>query len=88
MTVAALFVAPRGTYIGRPGIDPWTEDRDARSYRGPNPVVAHPPCASWCRVAGVREARYGLPWGAEASRTPERFADALITLAKNSGGSQ
>jgi hypothetical protein len=45
--IAALFVETGGCYFGLPGVDPWDEQRDARLYDGPYPVVAHPPCQRW-----------------------------------------
>ncbi|HMO74112.1 MAG TPA: hypothetical protein PKD48_02115 [Sphingopyxis sp.] len=51
-TVAALYVETGGCYFGLPGVDPWDEARDARGYRGPHPVVAHPPCERWGRYWG------------------------------------
>ncbi len=45
--VAALFVESGGAYFGNDGIDPWDEVRDARTYCGPHPVIAHPPCQRW-----------------------------------------
>lgn len=47
--IAALYIAVSGPYYAQPGIDPWTEARDARLYTGPHPVVAHPPCERWGR---------------------------------------
>ena len=47
--IAALYVARGGAYWDQPGVDPWDEARDARTYAGPWPVVAHPPCQRWGR---------------------------------------
>lgn len=47
--IAALYVAQDGCYANRPGVDVWGIDRNARSYVGPHPVVAHPPCQRWGR---------------------------------------
>lgn len=46
---AALFVETDGCYFGLPDVDPWDITRDARTYAGPYPVVAHPPCQRWGR---------------------------------------
>ena len=61
--VAALYVEKDGAYFGLEGVDPWDEERDARLYAGPWPVVAHPPCARWSRLAGFTEARFGYKRG-------------------------
>jgi hypothetical protein len=47
--VAALYVERGGVYYGLPDVDPWDQERDARLYAGPWPVVAHPPCERWGR---------------------------------------
>lgn len=45
----ALFVDPRGPYPGLVA-ECYDEARDARTYAGPWPVVAHPPCGPWGRL--------------------------------------
>jgi len=50
--IAALYVQKGGCYFGLDGVDPWDEARDARTYAGPWPVVAHPPCERWGRYWG------------------------------------
>ncbi len=50
--VAALFVETDGVYFGLANVDPWDEVRDAKSYSGQDPVVAHPPCERWGRYWG------------------------------------
>ena len=47
--IAALYVQTGGAYFDLPNVDPWDEQRDAREYKGPHPVVAHPPCQRWGR---------------------------------------
>ena len=81
--VAALYVAAGGAYFDIPAIDPWPETRDARRYRGPHPVVAHPPCARWCQLAFVVQKRYGHRVGddggcfAAALKAVRRFGGVL-----------
>ncbi len=51
MNVAALYVDLRGPYPDRVGLEMcWGEDRNAKTYTGPWPVVAHPPCGPWGRL--------------------------------------
>jgi hypothetical protein len=59
VTVAALYVETGGCYFGLRGVDPWDQQRDARLYAGPHPVVAHPPCQRWGAMAAVNYARWG-----------------------------
>lgn len=73
MMVAALFVEPGGPYAGLPDVEVWDRARDARTYAGPHPVVAHPPCSRWCRLAGLVEAR----WGHKRGEDDGCFAAAL-----------
>lgn len=61
--IAALYVETGGVYYGLSDVDPWDEARDARQYAGPWPVVAHPPCSRWCRLAGLVQARWGYEKG-------------------------
>ena len=55
--VAALYVERDGVYWNLTGVDPWDEQRDARLYEGPYPVVAHPPCPKWSPLAYINRRR-------------------------------
>jgi len=48
--IAAIYVQKDGAYFGLGGVDPWDQDRDARKYAGPHPVIAHPPCQRWGKM--------------------------------------
>lgn len=74
--IAALFAAKGGCYFGLEGVDPWDESRDARKYAGPHPVVAHPPCSTWCQLAHVNQKRYGHRVGDDGGC----FASALESV--------
>lgn len=83
-TIAALFVANGGCYFGLEGVESWDEARDARTYPGPHPVVAHPPCQRWGSMASVNYAR----WGGEHNRPGNDggcFAAALAAVRKWGG---
>ena len=79
--IAALFVQRGGAYYGLPDVDPWDEARDARLYPGPHPVIAHPPCARWCRLAGLVEKR----WGHRRGEDDGCFVSALTSVRRYGG---
>jgi hypothetical protein len=81
--IAALFVASGGVYYGPEltDVDQWDEKRDARRYAGPHPVVAHPPCARWCSLAGLVQHVYGYRIGDDGGC----FASALASVRKWGG---
>ncbi len=79
--IAALYVQERGCYANAEGVDMWTSKRDARLYTGPFPVVAHPPCSRWCRLAGLVEKRWGHKKGDDGGC----FAAALAAVRKWGG---
>lgn len=79
--IAALYVQADGCYADIEGVDPWPESRDARLYDGPHPVVAHPPCARWCRLSGFVEKVYGHPRGSDGGC----FASALAAVRRCGG---
>ena len=80
--IAALHVESRGVYAGLPDVDLWDRDRDARTYAGPWPVVAHPPGARW-----------GRSWGGHPTQQPRLvlgddegcFAAALDAMRRHGG---
>lgn len=62
MTIAALYIDPRGLYpklLGRELC--WDAERDARTYEGPWPIVAHPACGPWGRLRHLYQGSEGGP---------------------------
>jgi hypothetical protein len=49
--VAVLFARRDSVYKQIPDCDVWDIDRDATQWNGGCPVVAHPPCRAWGRLA-------------------------------------
>lgn len=71
--VAVLFARCDSVYKTLPGCDVYDIDRDARTFQGGMPVVAHPPCRMWGRL---RQFAKGRPdekqlgvWAVEQVRT-------------------
>lgn len=49
--VAVLFARRDSVYKAMPGVEVFDADRNAMNFAGGCPVVAHPPCRGWCRLA-------------------------------------
>lgn len=71
-TVAVLFARSDSVYKTLAGVDVYDIDRDARTYDGQHPVVAHPPCRTWGTLSHLLEHPAGerelAPWAVEQVR--------------------
>ncbi len=54
--IAVLFVNRNSHYKKFPAADCYDVDRDATTYRGTDPIIAHPPCAGWGRLSALSKA--------------------------------
>lgn len=72
-TVAVLFARTDSVYKTLPQCDVYDIERDARTWPGGCPVVAHPPCRAWGvlrQFAKPRDDEKALaPWAVEQVRT-------------------
>ncbi len=70
--IAVLFARSDSIYKGIPGCDVFDIDRDALTFSGGMPVIAHPPCRSWGRLAHMAKPRPGerelAPWAVDQIR--------------------
>lgn len=48
--ITVLCTAPKSNYLRIPDLDLYDLARDAYTFAGSNPVIAHPPCAQWSRM--------------------------------------
>lgn len=55
--VAVLFARRDSVYKAIAGLDVYDQDRDARSFAGGMPVIAHPPCRAWGRLRHLARPR-------------------------------
>lgn len=74
--VPVLFVHPRSNYKKLPGFDCYDEDRNALSYTGCKPVIAHPPCRLWSKLRKFSKAPF----------EEKNFATWSIDLIRKVGG--
>lgn len=57
--VAVLFARADSNYKAMPECDVFDIDRDARTFAGGMPVVAHPPCRAWASFRAIAKPRPG-----------------------------
>jgi len=59
LSVAILFARSDSVYKSIEGCDVWDIERDARNFAGGMPVITHPPCRAWGRLAHLAKPRDG-----------------------------
>jgi len=82
--ISALFVQENGAYDKSAKIDAWHVLRDATKFEGNLPIVAHPPCQRWSKLAPT----YYKVWGTnylKPGNDEGTFKIALDAVNKNGG---
>ena len=76
--VAVLFARADSVYKSMPGCDVFDIERDARTWQGGAPIVAHPPCAQWGKLRQFAHVDDGLKaCGPTAARWVQQFGGVL-----------
>ena len=74
--VVALYVDARGPYPGI--VRDWYDDtRDAMTYRGTRPVVAHPPCGPWSMLSHLHKRAAEIAFAPHAVAVVQRCGGVL-----------
>lgn len=81
---AALYVISNGPY-SEIECDLWDESRDARMYKGPLKVIAHPPCERWGRYWGGGPMLHGTPKQKILGDDKGCFSSALASVRMYGG---
>lgn len=76
-TVAVLCVARNSVYKQLPHVDAFDELRDARSFSGDCPIVAHPPCRAWSRFCSHQ---------AKPIEGEKELAPFVVEILRKNGG--
>lgn len=74
--IAVLFARRDSVYKQLPNCDVYDAERDALTWRGGCPVVAHPPCRLWGR----------LRWRSKAPHSEKALAVWAVEMARRWGG--
>src|ERR1700748_1108174 len=59
MKIVTVLYARTDSIYKALGVDCFDIERDARTWKGGNPVIAHPPCRAWGRLAQFSKPRPG-----------------------------
>ena len=82
--VAVLFARRDSIYKTIPGCEVYDQDRDALTYAGGMPVVAHPPCRAWGNLSHFAKPRDGEKQLAEWAVEQVRRWGGVLEHPKNS----
>lgn len=74
--VSVLFARSDSNYFNLKGVDVFDKNRDARTYKGGTPIVAHPPCRAWGR----------LRWNAKPEPGEKELAIWAVEQIRTHGG--